>query len=317
VSCHSLHSPSIDPKGESLVVIRHRSSEKNFNLAKEILSCLGSEMVFLSAQEHDRITADTQAATHAAFLSMGVAWQANDQFPWEVSRYAGGIENIKINITMRIFSNKWHVYAGLAIMNPSAREQIRQYAKSVTELFSLMIEGKSQEFGDRIRSAGKAVFGNVTQSMLLRDEILDKFSLSSVPSEGNLPNSHLSLLAMVDCWWKMGIIPYNHMICSTPLFRLWLGTTEYLFRQPEFLEECIRVAMNDTTFRSDDLEFTFAARGWSECVAFADFESYRKRFEVMQNYFEPRFLEATKVGNEMIRTIFAKTHPDSVETKYT
>jgi hypothetical protein len=32
-----------------------------------------------------------------------------------------------------------------------------------------------------------------------------------------MPNNHLSLLAIVDCWWKLGIVPYDHMICSTPV----------------------------------------------------------------------------------------------------
>lgn len=44
------------------------------------------------------------------------------------------------------------------------------------------------------------------------------------------------------------------------LFRLWLGVTEYLFRNPELLDEALDTACDDSTFRSDDLEFTFAAR---------------------------------------------------------
>jgi len=36
--------------------------------------------------------------------------------------------------------------------------------------------------------------------------------------------------------------------------------TEYLFRKPDLLNEVIDIAINDNTFRSDDLEFTFAAR---------------------------------------------------------
>ena len=32
-------------------------------------------------------------------------------------------------------------------------------------------------------------------------------------------------------------------------------------------------------------------------------EGYRTKFENIQSYFSPRFTEATKVGNEMIRTI--------------
>lgn len=276
VSCHSLHGPAVDPRGQPLVIIQHRASQKSVDLCVKILSCLHSKVVFLSGERHDRITADTQAVTHAAFLSMGTAWAANKQFPWEINRYVGGIENVKINIMMRIYSNKWHVYAGLAIMNPAAKQQIRQYAQSVTELFKMMLGGQKQELEQRVKAAGAAVFKEDTmdQDLLLSDDVLDRFSLSQGPKE-RTPNSHLTLLAIVDTWWKLGIVPYDHMICSTPvspgtsqtnqaesvqLFRVWLGVTEYLFRNEALLDEAINTAVSDNTFRSDDLEFTFAAR---------------------------------------------------------
>ncbi|RFU24030.1 hypothetical protein B7463_g12306, partial [Scytalidium lignicola] len=304
VSCHSLHGPSVDPRGQPLVIIKHRASQESFDKVEKVLSCLQSQHVYLSAAQHDRITADTQAVTHAAFLSMGKAWHANQQFPWEIARYVGGIENVKINLTLRIYSQKWHVYAGLAILNPDAKLQIKQYAQSVTDLFKLMLEGHGDEFEKRIKKAGAAVFGSqqTQHELLLRDDVLDRFSLGKKPDKPT-PNNHLSLLAMVDCWSQLGIVPYDHMICSTPLFRLWLGVTEYLFRQPAILDEVIRIAIEDNTFRSDDLEFTFAARGWSDCVTFGDFESYKDRFQSTQKFFEPRFADATKVGNEMMKTI--------------
>jgi len=117
----------------------------------------------------------------------------------------------------------------------------------------------------------------------------------------------LSLIAMVDCWAQLGIEPYKHMICSTPLFRLWLGSTEYLFRKPGLLDETLRIAIEDHSDRSDDLEFTFAARGWSDCVSFGDMAAYRDRFEQIQSYFAPRFQEATRLGNDMITTILENT----------
>ena len=49
-------------------------------------------------------------------------------------------------------------------------------------------------------------------------------------------------------------------IDSWKLFRIWLGVTEYLFRSEVLLDEVIKTAIEDNTFRSDDLEFTFAAR---------------------------------------------------------
>ncbi|OTA99109.1 hypothetical protein M426DRAFT_325455, partial [Hypoxylon sp. CI-4A] len=270
VSCHSLHGPKVDTTDQPLVLIKHRASDESFRKVETVLRCLRSQHVYLTAHEHDRITADTQAVTHAAFLSMGKAWHSMRQFPWEGARYVGGIENVKINLMLRIFSQKWHVYAGLAILNPEARKQIDQYAKSVTELYKLMLGGHLEELRARVLGAKEKVFGREHEQKwadkpLLKDEVLDQFSLGGrkFDSGSPLPNNHLSLLAMVDCWSALGIVPYDHMICSTPLFRLWLGVTEHLFRDPARLDEALRIAVEDNTFRSDDLEFTFAARGWA------------------------------------------------------
>lgn len=262
VSCHSLHGPKVDPVGQPLVIISHRAHNDSSQLVESILDCLQSKIVYLSAKEHDRITADTQAVTHAAFLSMGKAWMANNQYPWTISKYTGGLENAKVNITLRIYANKWHVYAGLAITNSSAHEQIHQYASSTTELYKLMISQKKDELRTRLYTAKEAVFGNMksSQSLLLSDEVLGRFSLSKTPPEGAPSNSHLSLLAIVDSWYQSKIVPYDHMICSTPLFRIWLGVTEYLFCTPGLLDQSIDFAVQDTVYRADDLEFTLAAR---------------------------------------------------------
>jgi prephenate dehydrogenase (NADP+) len=91
---------------------------------------------------------------------------------------------------------------------------------------------------------------------------------------------------------------------------MWLGITEYLFRNSTLLEEAIDTAIDDNTFRADDLEFTFAARDWSSRVSLGNFDGYREKFEEIQKYFEPRFPEATKLGNEMIKVILQKTQDD-------
>lgn len=304
ISLHSLHGPKVDTTGQPLVLIRHRASDESFHFIQSLVSCLRSKNVLLSAKEHDKITADTQAVTHAAFLSMGVAWKASNQYPWETPRWVGGLENAKINISLRIFSNKWHVYAGLAITNPSAHVQILQYSKSVTELFTLMIQGKKDELRARLLKAKAHVFQHISDhDLLLDDDILQKFSLSKVHPGGRQPNSHLSLLSIVDSWFTLGIVPYDHIICSTPLFRIFLGVTEYLFCTPGLLEECIDVAVSDPAFRCDDLEFTIAARNWSSIVSFGNFELYKKEFEATQSFFQPKFSDANKMGNEMITTI--------------
>ena len=124
VTCHSLHGPNVDTHGQSLVVIRHRSDDEHYDKTVEVFKALGSHMVFLDYKGHDRITADTQAATHLAYLSLGTAWKVQGYHPWENPQFIAGIDNVKIGITLRIYASKYHVYAGLAIMNPAAKNHI-------------------------------------------------------------------------------------------------------------------------------------------------------------------------------------------------
>jgi prephenate dehydrogenase (NADP+) len=244
---------------------------------------------------------------------MGMAWHKSAAYPWETARYVSGIEVIKVNITLRIYAAKWHVYAGLALLNPSAQVQIQQYATSTTELFKMMVEGKESELSERIWSARKNVFGwekdmegkaGERAPILLSEDVLDQFSLGPATVTGNggagrgemAPNSHLSLLAMVDCWSKLGIRPFEHLdVAGTPVFMLWIGKSipfhtrrskltvvgvaEYLFRSPTLVQSSITASLNDKIHRPDDIEFVVAARGWSECVTFGNFELYHKRFQ--------------------------------------
>jgi len=330
VSCHSLHGPTVNPIGQPLVIIRHRGSNEAQLLVEAVLRPLGSRFVYLSYEEHDLVTANTQAVTHAAFLSMGTAWCSSKSYPWEQGLYVGGIETAKVNLTLRIYSNLWHVYAGLAILNPSAGIQIDRYAASATELFKMMLEGgnggdeERRTFKKRIEWAQDVVFGKEMQRrpILLSQEVLDRFTLGKSPESAEVPlspptssssasptskykpNSHLSLLAMVDCWAHLGINPYTHLsLAATPIFRLFLGVAEHLFLSPSLLSASIHSALFDTWHRSDDLEFVVAARGWSQCVSFGMFEAYKKRFEKTREFFEGRFEEAGVVGSEMIKAV--------------
>ena len=131
------------------------------------------------------------------------------------------------------------------MLNPSAQQQIQQYSASVTELFKLMVEGRETELSERVWGARKTVFGwekdeeggerDQRAPILLSEDLLDQFSLGQKPSSSNdenrerdSPNSHLSLLAMVDCWSKLGIRPFEHLqVAGTPVFMLWIGQCFY------------------------------------------------------------------------------------------
>ncbi|KAG8969576.1 prephenate dehydrogenase (NADP(+)) [Tulasnella sp. 419] len=331
VSLHSLHGPTVSTEGQPLCLIQHRASDAALHLVEQILEPFKSRYVYLSYEEHDLITANTQAVTHAAFLSMGTAWHNCAYYPWEEGTYVRGIETVKVNLMLRIYSNKWHVYAGLAILNPSAKVQIHQFAQSATDLFKLMIKGDERGLRKRVYEAGEFVFDlrrcEGRAPILLSEEVLDQFSLlpegrksldasapnnpnseplarSSSPTEGKLGNSHLALLAMVDCWATLGIQPFDHLeLLATPIFRLFIGVVEYLFRSKERLDAAIHSAIHDVSYRSDDVEYILAARGWSQCVSFGSFELYEKRFKTTAAFFAPRFDEANQLGGKMIKAV--------------
>ncbi|KDN53439.1 putative TYR1-prephenate dehydrogenase [Tilletiaria anomala UBC 951] len=342
ISCHSLHGPKVDTAGQPLVLIQHRAPDASMRLVERIFACFKSRYVYLSYEEHDTVTANTQAVTHAAFLSMGTAWRCANDYPWETTRYPGGIETVKINIMLRIYSAKWHVYAGLAILNPAARIQVEQYATSTTQLFKLMIAEREDDLMQRVFEGRRKVFGwkddeegagggdgaapqaagsNAgkvpRKPILLSDTLLDRFHLAArraitdgqqsaaaPTAQSPLPNSHLALLAIVDCWSALGIDPYAHLeLAATPVFRIWIGVCEYLFRSPHRLRTACKAAVQGRDYRTDDTEFTIAARGWAEAVRFGNFDLYKYRFEETRAFFEPRFEEAAKAGAEMLKVV--------------
>jgi prephenate dehydrogenase (NADP+) len=303
ITIHALHGPGFMPKGQKLVVIPHRSNKIIYQKMLDILALLEMDLVEMEDyHQHDKIVADTQAVTHVGFESMGTACATAGFFPWENAAYIGGIDNVKIMIMLRIFSYKAHVYAGAAILNPYAKQQVKQYAVSESELFKLMIQEDEKELRRRLYEARDFVFHESRQPILLDDNIMKEYSLS-VNSHLRKPNSHLSILSMVDAWNKLQVNPYDNLICQTPPFRLRLGIAEYLFKNDELLEESIETALYDKSIRGDDLEFHSAVRDWSAIINYSDMDGYKLHFNHTQNFFKDRLDHGRQQSAEMIKRL--------------
>jgi prephenate dehydrogenase (NADP+) len=303
ITFHGMHGPGFKPKGQTLILIRHRAEDEAYQRMLDLFTAIGSEIVEMdNYHEHDKIVADTQAVTHVGFESMGTAWKEAGFFPWENASYIGGIDNVKILTTLRIFSYKAHVYAGLAILNPYAKQHVKRYAISESELFKLMIKEEGDAFRARLYRARDFVFHASRKPIMLNDKVMREFSLSQ-KSEQQKSNSHLSILSMVDAWYHLGVNPYDNLICQTPPFRLRLGIAEYLFKNEELLEESIKTALYDKTIRGDDLEFHSAVREWSSIIGYGDMEGYKKHFNDVQAFFKGRLEEGNKQSAELIRRL--------------
>jgi prephenate dehydrogenase (NADP+) len=146
------------------------------------------------------------------------------------------------------------------------------------------------------------VFHESRKPIMLNDSVMREFSLSQ-NADHQKPNSHLSILSMVDAWYHLGVNPYDNLICQTPPFRLRLGIAEYLFKNEELLEESIETALYDKTIRGDDLEFHSAVREWSAIIGYGDMEGYKKHFNEVQAFFKGRLEEGNKQSAELIRRL--------------
>jgi prephenate dehydrogenase (NADP+) len=306
ITFHAMHGPGFAPKGQKLILIKHRADDEAYQRMLALFNTLETDIVEIeNYHEHDKIVADTQAVTHVGFESMGTAWKEAGFFPWENASYVGGIDNVKILTTLRIFSYKAHVYGGLAIMNPYARQQVKRYAVSESELFKLMIKEEAEAFRQRLYRARDFVFHESRKPIMLNDSVMKEFSLGQKP-ELQKPNSHLSILSMVDAWYHLGVNPYDNLIGQTPPFRLRLGIAEYLFKNDELLEESIETALYDKTIRGDDLEFHSAVREWSAIIGYGDMEGYKKHFNDVQAFFDGRLEEGNRQSAELIRRLMAE-----------
>lgn len=300
VTSHSLHGPGFGTEGQTLVVIRHRATDKAYQKALKIYEALKSNIIEMDDyKQHDKIVADTQAVTHMGFESMGSAWKNAGFYPWDNPVYAGGIDNVKVLTTLRIFSYKAHIYAGLAILNPYAQKQVRAYAKTESELFALMIAEDETAFRDKIQAAKRFVFSSNQKTLLLNNEIMDAFSMAD-KTHIRKPNSHLSIISMVCAWHSMQVNPYDNLICQTPPFRLRLGIAEYLFKDEELLEETIQAALYDKTIRKDDLAFHTAVHEWASIIEYGDMAGYKAHFEAAKDFFSTRLAAARTLSTALI-----------------
>jgi len=225
-------------------------------------------------------------------------------FPWENPNHSNGLDNLKMLLTLRIFSYKHHVYAGLAMLNPFAERDVRAYAEVENDLFGMMISGDKKGFRKAILDAKEAIFQNVRTPLMLNDTLMDNYSL--MPDKDHKPNSHLSLLSMVVTWYRLGSNPYKNLVCQTPPFKLRVGMAEYLFRNNDLLNESIDTALNDLSIRKDDLAFHTAVQEWAHIVESKDLKAYERHFLKTKAFLSDRLDAGRAISSLLIERLNKK-----------
>ena len=290
VGSHALFGPSISPEGEIVAMYRHRCSNEAFEELKALYDATGARVEELeSYRAHDQMMADIQVITHVGFESLGTAFMHRKTYPWEDKSQIQGIDNIKLLLTLRIFSYKPHVYSGLAFENPFAIRDVRKFAQIENELFGWMITQNRKMLESRVMKAREKVFSVPQAKMMLDDSLMREYTLN--PGSNHKPNSHLSLLTMVCTWADLGIDPYKNMVCQTPPFRLRVGLAEYLFYNEDLLRESLETALTDKSNYIDDLAYHTAVHEWTNILEIGDRRTYEKHFTATSRFLGDRLQE--------------------------
>jgi prephenate dehydrogenase (NADP+) len=299
---HALHGPNVNPIGQTLIAINHRCTDVKFKQLLQLLTSTGSKIVTLaSADLHDKMMADVQVVTHIGFESIGTSFMHRGVYPWINPLHTSGLDTLKMLMTLRIFSYKHHVYAGMALMNPYGKNHVRAYAEAENELFGLMISEEKESFVFLLRDAKNKVFADFNGSLMLNDELMREYSLHH--SDLDMPNSHLSLLAMVLTWARLGTNPYKNMIFQTPPFKLRVGMAEYLFMNADLLEESMNAALFDKSIRKDDLAFHTSVQEWAHIVEIGDKKGYESHFERTKAFLSDKLEEGRHKSSMLIERL--------------
>ncbi len=299
VGSHALFGPTVNPAGQTIVIFNHHASKEAFDIVSDLYKLTGSKIEILEDYtDHDKMMADIQVVTHVGFESIGTAFMHRKVFPWEDTSRINGLDNIKMLLTLRIYSYKSHVYSGLAFNNPFAKNDVRKFATIENELFGMMICEKREKFISKILRSRDKVFKDHSNKLMLNDELMSEYSLN--PQFDHKPNSHLSLLSMVCTWSELNTNPYNNLVCQTPPFKLRVGLAEYLFLNQDILNETIETALRDKSILKDDLAFHTAVHEWTNILELGDKKAYEKHFDATKRFLSERLEEGKLKSSELI-----------------
>ncbi|MBI2141369.1 prephenate dehydrogenase [Candidatus Woesearchaeota archaeon] len=232
VSMHPMHGPSLDPKNQTFILVPVRvEGDSTTKKLEELLRPLGPKVVYLtSSDEHDKITADTQVLTHFTLFTMGDAWRRLGITPSAHPTYQNPIDDLKALMTQRLLSQNLDVYTGIAVENPEARRQVREYVESLHGLMQFSIMARDSKAAlSHLRG-----FAGAPRDYLGRDKIreaeetLEALFGKKLDFKDNL-NSQTSLIAKGITWAVLGINPSENLAFKSPPYEILSLMTHAVF----------------------------------------------------------------------------------------
>ncbi|PBC58964.1 prephenate dehydrogenase/arogenate dehydrogenase family protein [Rhodococcus sp. ACPA1] len=156
VGINPMFAPSLGPEGRPVAAVTYRNSgEVEWFLS--VLSGWGSSVVRLDAEHHDRLTAATQALTHAGVLAFGLALADLGVDGAELTAVATPPHLVSLALLARVGGGVPEVYRDIQAGNPFAAEARRALAAALTTLTETVERGSEDDFASLMSRSTSAL----------------------------------------------------------------------------------------------------------------------------------------------------------------
>ena len=166
VSLHPMFAPAVDFPGQNVVVIPVRAGERA-EVLNEWLTRWQAHITTMTADEHDRLAAMTQTATHAAVLTFGLTLARLGYKPDAAEPTSTPAHRSLLAQLARIAGSDAEVYWKILHDNPASGDVLANMNEALGDLQKLATDGSERQLADVLAEI-RGLLGDRQQAMFDR-----------------------------------------------------------------------------------------------------------------------------------------------------
>ena len=149
LSLNPMFAPALGFAGHPVASVVVRDGQRGRALC-DLIEQWGARVVTVTADQHDRVSAASQALTHAAVIAFGAALAELDVDMADLDRMGPPPHTALLSLLARIASGTPEVYWDVQAANPYAPAARRALSRGVSQLANVVDDGTCEEFGDML-----------------------------------------------------------------------------------------------------------------------------------------------------------------------
>jgi 4-amino-4-deoxyprephenate dehydrogenase len=167
LSLHPMFAPALGMRGQNVCTIPLGVSRdlERYHAVEGLLERAGARVTEVDAEQHDRITAVLQAATHTALLALGRALADGGFEPATALRLATPINLALLAMLARMTTGDPELHASIQADNPFAADARQRLTTAIADLDTAMRSSRRGEMAS-LFDACRAILGDETDRLV-------------------------------------------------------------------------------------------------------------------------------------------------------